>query len=237
MFETFKANRALAKEKRLQTTALARAQKELVDWHAQREQAQLLVDTALAEGSVPEGLMIHRGELSYATLANCSLIEERKGAGHYAGGSAGVSVPIGKIGGRSVRYRVGATRGHYVSGPSLPTPIATGTMYVTNQRIVFLSDTQTRECRYDKLVGMTRDDKSGILTLSVSNRQHPIVIGYGKDVAPWADFHIDLGLAHYRGDIDQMVGQLQSRVKELDAAKPVNPDPVPPTPLGQAPTA
>jgi hypothetical protein len=226
MFEKFKANRALAKEKRIQTTALARAQKDLATWSADREQAQLLVDTALAQGTIPEGLMIHRGELSYATLANCSLIEERKGAGHYSGGSAGVSVPIGKIGGRSIRYRVGATRGHYVSGPSLPTAIATGTMYVTNQRIVFLSATQTRECRYDKLVGMTRDDAAGILTLSVSNRQHPIVIGYGKEVAPWADFHIDLGLAHYRGDIDQMVGQLQDRVKEIDAAKPVNPDPI-----------
>jgi hypothetical protein len=92
------------------------------------------------------------GESLYATLSQASLVEERAGQGHFVARNAGVSVPIGSLGGHAIRYRVGATRGHYVSAPPVPTAIDTGTVYVTDRRVVFTGSKQTRECAYAKLL-------------------------------------------------------------------------------------
>jgi len=62
-------------------------------------------------------------------------------------------------------------RGHYVSGAPTPTAIDNGTVYVTNQRVIFQGSKQTRECKFAKLLGVQHDDVEGSTTLSVSNRQ------------------------------------------------------------------
>jgi len=220
VFDAFKARLQAAQAEKEAKQQAAHAAAALREWQAHRDNLASLLESAKSPGAVPDGLVGHRGELSFGVLTNCSLIEERKGAGHFVSGNAGVSIPIGSLGGHAIRYRVGATRGHYVQGTPEPTAIATGTLYMTNQRICFLSNTQTREVRYDKLVGMTRDDQKGVLTMSVSNRQHPIVIVYGAEVAGWVDFHIDLAMANWRGDIDQMIANLTAQLAELDAQKP-----------------
>jgi hypothetical protein len=223
MFEGFRARRAAAGAEHEEEKAAEGYRQALASWQVQRDAAAQLVSVAQAEGTAPDGLVMHRGEVCYGALTNCSLVEERKGAGHFVAGSSGVSIPIGTLHGRPVRYRVGAARGHYVQGTPEPTAIATGTMYLTNQRIVFLSSTQTRECRFDKLVGIQRDDDTGQLMISVSTRQHPTVVSYGPKVAPWVEFHVELALAHWRGDVDDLIAQLTARLAELDDAKPPPP--------------
>ena len=223
MFESFKARRVAAKATEAAASLARDEQAALAAWQSQRDELVSMLETARAPGVVPDGLVVHRGEESFGTLTSCSLIEERKGPGHFVAGSTGVSIPIGTLGGRSVRYRVGATRGHYVQGTPSPTAIATGTLFLTNQRFCFLSATQTRECRLDKLVGLTRDDAQGLLTLSISNRQHPIVISYGAAVAGWVGFHVDLALAQWRGDVVELTAKLQRQLDELDATSPAAP--------------
>ena len=230
MFEEFKAKRAAAQAAKTQQTALAKAQQELNDWQKQVDSVQALIATAQADGVAPDGLALHRGEQCFGTLTSCSLIEERKGQGHFVAGSAGVSIPIGKIAGRSIRYRVGTTRGHYVAGTPSPTAIATGTLSITDQRLAFLSTTQTRECRYDHLVGIQRDDDEGSFTASISNRQHPVTFSYGHDAAAWVAFHVELGMSHYRGDTDDLIKQLTDQLAEIQTQKPADP-----YPLGTAP--
>ena len=115
---------------------------------------------------------------------------------------------------------MGATRGHYEQAVPVPTAVATGTLYFTDQRLVFLSPTQTRECRFDKLLGIDRDDVHGQLTISVSNRVHPTVIAYGPAAASWVEFRVTLAMAHWRGDVDQLVAQLSEQLAQLDASKP-----------------
>jgi len=220
MFETFKANRAAAKVEREQRAAAKAVQVAAASWQQEHDNLSSLLASAQSEGSAPDGLALHRGESCFGTLTSCSLVEERRGQGHYVGGNAGVSIPIGKIGGRSIRYRVGATRGHYTQGTPSPTAIATGTLYITNQRFVFLSTTQTRECRFDHVVGIQRNDDDGSMTISISNRQHPVVFSYGSSVASWVDFHVELGMSHYRGDTADLVTQLQQELSALEAKKP-----------------
>jgi hypothetical protein len=220
MFEGFRAKRAARSATARGRSATTQFDKKLASWQEERDSAQSLLEAAQTEGTSPDGLALHRGELCYGTLTCCSLVEERRGRGHFETGSAGVSIPIGKVAGRPIRYRLGATRGHYVEGTPSPTAIATGTLYVTNQRLVFLSNTQTRECRYDHLVGIQRADELGSLTVSLSNRQHPVVFSFGKDASPWLALHIEIAMSYFRGDHDELVKQLAEKVAELDTAKP-----------------
>ena len=221
MFEAFRARRAAAQEQQQAARAASAFEQALATWQAKRDGTAELLESAKAEGSVPEGLVLHRGELCFGTLTNCSLIEERRGQGHFVAGSTGVSIPIGSLGGRPVRYRVGATRGHYEQAAPVATAVATGTLYFTDQRLVFLSPTQTRECRFDKLLGIEHDDAQGRLTISVSNRVHPTVVAFGPKAASWVEFRVTLAMAHWRGDVDALVTQLSEQLAQLDASKPV----------------
>lgn len=182
---------------------------------------------ALAQGFNGEStaqLMLKAGEAVYATVTNAALVEERRGAGHYTGASSGVSIPIGSLGGHAVRYHVGATRGHYVQAPPVPTAIDHGTVFVTNQRVVFQGRRQTRECAFAKLIGFQHTNDGGTI-FSVSNRQKPTVIHYGTQIAGWFDFRLDLALAHFKGTVPDLLQQLQDQMAKLDAARPQPPVP------------
>ena len=230
MFEKFRSKVKAEEAAHAESVAQKHHDEALAKWQAERDQVASLLATASGPGSEADGLVLHRGESCFGILQSCSLVEERRGAGHYAGASTGVSIPIGSLGGHSVRYRVGANRGHYVQGAPTPTAIATGTAYFTNQRIVFMSATQTRECAFSKLVGISRDDEAGSMTISVSNRTHPTVLSYGSGVASWVDFRVDVALANFRGDIDHLVSQLTEQLAAIDAAKPTEP-------VGEAPAS
>jgi hypothetical protein len=191
----------------------------LESWQARRdEHAELLEVARNFAGVTSADIMLARGEALFMQVTDCALIEERATRGHYEGRSSGVSIPIGSIGGRSVRYRVGATRGHYVAGAPAPKSIDTGTVYITNQRVVFQGAAQTRECKFVKLIGLHYGD--GWTTFSVSNRQKSTTVYYGVEIASAVHFRLDLALAHYKGTVDTYVAQLEKDVTEIDAHRP-----------------
>jgi len=193
----------------------------LADWQAQRDGCAHLLDVAEHfEGTGADSLLLGPGETVFLTVTECSLIEERRGAGHYAGHSQGVSIPVARVGGRSIRYRVGVNKGHYVQGTPAPTAIDTGTVFITNKRVIFQGTRQTRECAFAKLIGFEGDDAAGSTTFSVSNRQKPTTVHYGPDLSDDFDFRLDLALAHFRGDVGPVVTQLQDELAELDARRP-----------------
>lgn len=220
MFENFKAKRLAAQAKRQQEQARAQAAATQTQWQSQHDTVSAMIALASGTGFAPDGLMMHRGETCFGSLSNCSLIEERKGAGHFVAGNAGVSIPVGKIGNYPIRYHVGATRGHYVQGTPSATAVATGTMFITDHRIVFLGPTQTRECSFDKLVGINQDDQAGVVTISVTNRQHPTNIAFGSQMAEWVRFHLAVALAHYHDTTDQLLDQLKQQLADIDSKKP-----------------
>ncbi len=221
MFEDHKAKKA-AKEH----------EEALAAWQADRDAQEDLLDTAkTSTGSGADSIMLKPGEAVFAKVTNTALVEDRKGPGHYQGHSQGVSIPIAKVGGRSIRYRVGVNKGHYVSGTPTPTAIDTGTTFITNQRVIFQGGEQTRECAFAKLIGFEHDDRDGSTTFSVSNRQKPTTIHYGPGIAGWFDFRLDLGLAHFRGTVAQLVTELQNGLDEIDKHRPPEPAAVAPTPV------
>ena len=214
----------------------------VVAWRARRDAQAALLDTArTSTGTGADSLLLQAGEAVFAQVTEAALVEERRGAGHYQGSSQGVSIPVASIGGRSVRYRVGANRGHYVQGTPAPTAIDHGTVYVTNRRVIFQGGAQTRECAFAKLIGFEHDDASGSTTFSVSNRQKPTTIHYGPKIAAWFDFRLDLALAHFRGTVDELIAGLQQDLDEIDRHRPPDLDQVasapvaPPAPVEAVP--
>ncbi len=213
-------------ERRRERKAAARYDAALATWQHERDnQAAALHLAQTFKGEPTTELLLHRGEALVAKVTNVGLVEERKGPGHWQGGSSGVSVPVGSLGGHAIRYHVGATRGHYVQGTPHPTAIDTGTVFITNQRLVFTGHAQTRECAFAKLLGY-QHDTDGSTTLSVSNRQRPVTIAYGPAISGWVDLRLELALALFRDDVPALVQRLQQGLATLDAGKP-QPPPAP----------
>ncbi len=66
-------------------------QRALTVWQAQRdEQAELLHIAQSTTGTGAEGILLRSGEGVFLQVTNTSLVEERRGPGHYAGRSSGV---------------------------------------------------------------------------------------------------------------------------------------------------
>jgi hypothetical protein len=204
--------------------ALEQAQAALAQWQQLRDaQADLVrMATTYTGQQSSDALVLKKTESLYSTVSGVSLVEERRGQGHYAGASHGLSIPVGSVGGHTIRYRVGATRGHYEQAPPVPTAIDTGTVYITDQRVVFTGARQTRECAYAKLLS-THFDADGTCTLAVSNRQKPTVLHYGPNLSGWFEFRVDLTLAQYRGTRAEFVASLQQELANWDANKPAVP--------------
>ncbi len=201
----------------------------LTQWQAQRDGIAACLETAQTfHGEATDGVMLKAGESVFFTVTDASLIEERRGQGHYEGHSQGFSIPVASIGGRSVRYRVGASKGHYVPGTPSPTEIDHGTIYVTNLRVIFQGAAQTRECAFDNLIGFRHDDGAGTTTFSVSNRSKPTTVHYGPKLSTDFDFRLELAIAHFQNKVTELVAQLQSDLDHLDANKPLPPPPLPP---------
>lgn len=220
MFEKFKARRLQEQAQKAQQDY----QRRLTAWQAARDDQAHLIELAkdFTGDTTNDEIVLKPGEALIGSLTNASLVEDRRGPGHYAGSYSGVSIPVGSIGGHSVRYHVGGSRGHYVPGEPAPTAIDTGTVFITDQRVVFAGARQTRECLFSKLVSF-HHDPDGTTTFSVSNRQKATVIHYGASAAGWFDFRLDLAVARFRGTVPELVSQLQADEAAIEAAKPAPP--------------
>jgi hypothetical protein len=210
-------------EKHKARKAAKQYEEDLAKWNAQRESSGALLELAQTfAGERSDEMLLKPGEALFATVTGVGLIEERRGAGHWEGRSSGVSIPVGSIGGRSIRYRTGVSKGHFVQGAPTPTSIDNGTLLITNTRVVFEGTRQTRECRFDKMIGM-QHNADGSTVFSVSNRQKPTTAFYGPELSGWLDFRLELALAHYRDDVPALVAQLNQDIATLEAAKPSPP--------------
>ena len=212
-------------KRRRERKALEAQQRAYDAWEHERDEAAALVEAASTfEGTTTNELMLKGNERVFLIVEGASLIEDRRGAGHWEGRSSGFSVPVASIGGRSIRYHVGQSRGHYVQGAPVPTAIDHGKAFITDQRVVFMGGKQTRECAYAKLLGVEHES-GGVTVFSVSNRQKATVIACGSEAAGTFVFRLDLALAHYRNTLPAFISQLESDLKAVEQRQP--PDPAP----------
>lgn len=104
----------------------------------------------IKEGNLPtvavKNVVLQKNETPY-WLEPASLYEERVVRRRYEGGSHGVSIRIAK----GLSYRVGAQRGQMVSDTAA-VPVSTGSLIVTNRRVIFQGDRKSFSFRLDKLL-------------------------------------------------------------------------------------
>jgi hypothetical protein len=209
MFRGRRERRAAEERRRVEAAEAAAS----AAWEAQRRAVSDTLD--LVTGSLrfeETPIVLKAGETVLGTVRPCSLVEDRRGAGHYEGRSRGISIPTGVYG---IRYRVGKTQGTYVQGELKPTAIDMGLLAVTNQRAVFVGNKATRECLFSKLVAVDVSQPDHIV-LSVSNRQKPTSILFTADRAFVAALRIKLGLAMFQGDVEGFASEVKQYLAQLD---------------------
>lgn len=117
-----------------------------------------------------------------------------------------------------MNYRVGASKGTYVSGPDVPTPIDVGTAFVTNQRVVFRGSKATREWAWSKLISLDHDDDLPWTSLPVSNRQKTSGLLYDEPTSLLVRYRLQQGLAHLQGKVEALTAELEQQLRELQAS-------------------
>jgi len=224
-------NRAAKREQRSAQRAASQEQAEyqqaLNRWNIEVEHAASAVAlvSSLQPGETSSGLMVGADESVIGWISGASLIEIRSSGGHYEGGSSGFSIPVGSVGGRSVRYRVGRSSGHYVAGTPSPQAVDVGTFYVTDRRLVFVGRKGTRECLLSKTVSMDRS-RAGEIIIGVSNRQKNTEVAYGKQHDDVMSFWLDTALARFHGKGDEFLENLRHALADVQSEKPIEPKPI-----------
>lgn len=171
-------------------------------------------------GTSSRDMSLGRGERIYYNYAGASLVEIKRGQGHYEGSSSGISVPL-PLG---LRAYGGSSRGRYVPGEEKPTKLDDGTCYITNQRVTFAGTRQVREWRLDRILAAAPGSGAGwghsAFYISVSNRQKVSAVGVSRRVEPELGFMLALVLARHRRQEPRLRSELEELVRQHRAAAP-----------------
>jgi hypothetical protein len=211
-------------KQRAEAKELEAYKRELSAWQAEVEEARRNLEVAqefdgFSQQESPDDIpvVLKRDERVFLVITGAGLIEPRRQRGQYQGGSRGVSIRIAK----GVRYRVGAHRGTYVQGEDAPTLIDEGVGVVTDRRVLFQGAKQTREWSFTKLIGLQHE--AGVTMLHVSNRQKVSGLAYGEDARNDVELRLDLAVARFNGQVDQLISALKARMQEGEARRPAPP--------------
>jgi hypothetical protein len=157
-------------------------------------------------------------ERIFAVLQPVALFEPRVMGGSWQGGSSGLSVRV--PGTRSMRYRIGQSRGHYVRGAETPTQLDTGSIAITDRRAFFVGPKHNREWLWSKCLAIQHRDDANWTVISVSNRQRASGVVYGQDIARDLRFRVDLAFAVFAGSTEQLVAELEQDLRHLTESQP-----------------
>ncbi|MDA8026441.1 MAG: hypothetical protein M0T78_07885 [Actinomycetota bacterium] len=197
--------------------------KAVVDaWNHQHEELQKALNLIKQGGDFTNNtLNLQKGEGVYIQVHNVSLLGDVKSAGHYVSGHQGISIPIGSLGGRSVRYNVGRSKGHYEAGATHEAGVDTGQFYITNTRIIFVGTKKTTVIPISTVI--SANVASGAVTVSSSKLTKTLRVWIGSELEEWVSEWIKLALAVNSEGKDKVAEDLTNQIVELEAAKPNDP--------------
>ncbi len=212
MFEKHK------QEKTAKELAAAQATWELED-NTLKDLLSVIVNGGGPQGGGPSGvpLVLKKDERAVYLFAGSGLFEPRRGPGHYAGASSGFSIPIGSTG---VHYRIGQSRGTFVQGEENPTVIDTGTVVITDQRVVFMGAKRTVEWAFQKLVAIQHYQNRPWTAIQVSNRQKVTGVTYDEDHQHNFRLRLEAAVGLFNRTTDELVSQVTEAISAHDAERP-----------------
>ena len=145
--------------------------------------------------------------------------EAARGAGQYVGSSQGISIPV--VAG--IRYRVGATRGTYVSGDPFQKYSEVGDVFLTTQRVLFNGMFNTKEWAFSKWNGASTNVEEDDFVFHVSNRQKTSGVLFSRKDGREFNRFLACAIMAAEDGIPYALKEIATNRKELEEDKPVAP--------------
>jgi hypothetical protein len=205
--------KAKAERKRLEADSEAKAAHDVHTAELEQFLSEAREFRGVSTSEVHSPVLLKADERTFLQVEGVFLVEPRSGGGHWAGGSQGVSVHI--PGTKSMRYRIGQTKGTYVQNDPKLTVIDTGSAVVTDKRVVFSGPKYTREWLWSKCIALDHQDDLAYTVIGVSNRQKTSGLGYDHTATPMVRFRLDLALAVENGTTSSLVAELSDELAQL----------------------
>ena len=210
------------KAKRAYKSAMAQYDLAITDWHTDVEIFQKIKDAFLlaakGEDVVVNQTIQKAGEIVLWT-AKGQFHEAGRGAGTYQGSSQGFSIPV--VAG--IRYRVGATRGTYVSGDPIQKYGEVGDVILTTNRVLFNGMFNTKEWAFSKWNGAAASADETDYIFNVSNRQKTSGVLFGARDGREFNRFLSCALIAAEYGIDRVIQEVDKNLKALEEDKPAIP--------------
>lgn len=134
----------------------------------------------------------------------------------YAGGSTGVSVPIGG----GIRFRVGAMQGQAIPGVELQMDKDQGIVMLTTERVIFTGPLKSIQWDFDNILMISTTPDESDYFISVSNRQKTSGIRF--DPITGHEFNRFLGsaFAAHESGFEDVLKELESMKSQALQDKP-----------------
>lgn len=110
--------------------------------------------------------------------------------------------------------------------------IETGTVTISNQRVVFQGSQQAREWTFSKLLGSQHNQDAPWTAIQVSNRQKVSGFLYDEANAHAVRFRLTPALANFHNRLPEMIQDLEHQIEEHRSVRPALP---PDRPVAGAP--
>ena len=224
-FSDFKAKRAAKKAAKAHAYAVAQWQE---DFATLERIITAITAASNGEDSVPNTLMQKPGE--HTLWSGTGIFHETgRMPSQYAGGSTGVSIPVGG----GIRFKVGAQRGTIIPGAEMQMDKDQGVVMLTNERLIFVGPLKSQEWNFDKLLMLSTTDDESDYFISVSNRKTSSGVRF--DVATGREFNRFLGAATAVNEhgFEKVLDELESLKKQALAQEPQAALPAPPPAITQ----
>jgi hypothetical protein len=210
------------KAKRAYKNAMAVYDGAITDWHADIEIFQKIISAfelaAKGEDAV-SNLTVQKAGEAVLWRGQGQFHQAARGAGQYVGSSQGFSIPV--VAG--IRYRVGATRGTYVSGDPVQKYGEVGDVVLTTQRLMFNGMFNTKEWAFSKWNGAAASADETDYIFHVSNRQTTSGILFSRSDGRLFNRFLAAALIAAEDGIDKALSAIRENAKEITADKPVIP--------------
>ncbi len=210
------------KAKRAYKSAMAQYDLAITDWHADIEIFQKIKGAFLlaakGEDVVVNQTIQKAGEIVLWT-AKGQFHEAGRGAGTYQGSSQGFSIPV--VAG--IRYRVGATRGTYVSGDPIQKYGEVGDVILTTSRVLFNGMFNTKEWAFSKWNGAAASADETDYIFNVSNRQKTSGVLFGARDGREFNRFLSCALIAAEYGIDRVIQEVDKNLESLEEDKPAIP--------------
>jgi hypothetical protein len=210
------------KAKRAYKDAMAQYDLAITDWHSDIEIFEKIIaafELATKGEDAVSNLTVQKDGEIVLWRGQGQFHQAARGAGTYVGSSQGFSIPV--VAG--IRYRVGATRGTYVSGDPVQKYAEVGDVVLTTQRLMFNGMFNTKEWAFSKWNGAASSADETDYIFHVSNRQTTSGILFSRSDGRLFNRFLAAALIAAEDGIDQALKAIRENAKEIAEDKPAIP--------------